>query len=69
MYIIEAETNRGTATREYKRLAYAKREAARVANARELYIPNPELWPHENRHIVRSVRIYNTDNPTIDIAF
>ena len=69
MYIIEAETNKGTATREYRRLQYAQREAAKVANAGRLYIPNPELWPRENLHTVTSVRIYSTDAPDTDIDF
>lgn len=69
MYIIEAETNKGTAHREYKRLPYAKREAAKVRNAGTLYIPNPELWPHENLCLVKSIKIYDTKNPDIDIDF
>lgn len=69
MYIIEAKTNKGTATREYRRLQYAQREAAKVANAGKLYVPNPELWPHENWCNVKSVRIYSTDAPDTDIDF
>ena len=69
MYIIEAKTNKGTATRKYRRLQYAQREAAKVANAGRLYIPNPELWPRENWYNVASVRIYSTDNPDMDIDF
>ena len=69
MYIIEAKTNKGVCTKEYKRLPYAQREAARVSNAGQLYIPNPEMWPHENWHKVKSVRIYSTDKPENDIDF
>ena len=69
MYIIEAKTNKGTATREYRRLQYAQREAAKVANAGRLYIPNPELWSCENWYDVFSVRIYDTKNPDTDIDF
>lgn len=69
MYIIEAKNIGGTATKSYKRLAYAKKEAARVANAGKVYIPNPELWPWENWFIVKSVRIYDTKNPDTDIDF
>ena len=70
MYIVEVKTNKGlTCTKTYKRPSYAKRCAAKVANAGTLYLPNPELWPWENWYGVRSVRLYNTDNPTADIDF
>jgi len=69
MYTIEAKTNKGTAERQYKRLKYAQREAARVANAGSLYVPNPELWPSQNWCKVFSVRLYDSNHPETDIDF
>lgn len=69
MYIVEAKNGGCTATKSYKRLAYAKKEAARVANAGKVYIPNPELWSWQNWFKVESIRIYDTENPDIDIDF
>ena len=68
-YIIEAKNNGGTAQKHYQRLAYAKREAARVASAGWVYIPNPELWSWQNWFKVNCVRLYSADDPGTDIDF
>lgn len=68
-YVIEVKSGCSIAEKHYKRLPYAKREAARVAAAGMLYIPNPELWSWQNWYKVTSVRLYSTDTPDIDIDF
>ena len=57
------------AEKEYTRKTYAIKMAARIANAGYIIIDNPELWLWQRYFPVNSVRVYDDDNPDIDIDF
>lgn len=57
------------AEKEYTHKSYAIKMAARIANAGYVVIDNPELWIWQRYFPVNSVRVYDNENPDIDIDF
>lgn len=69
MYVIEVSNGTGTAEKRCRTKEKAVRIAALTANADYIYISNPELNKEEKRFEVKSVRVYDTKSPDIDIDF
>ena len=69
MYIVEAKNEFFTCEREFTRKAWAIKAAAKTANDGFVTLDNPEMNPVDRKVIIRSVRVYSSDSPDIDIDF
>lgn len=69
MYVIEVSNGTGTAEKRCRDKEKAVRIAAIAANADYIYINNSELNKEQKRFEVKSVRLYDTKAPDIDIDF
>ena len=69
MYIIEVSNGMITAEKRCKSEWKATKIASTIADAGYILISNPELNTEQKRFEVRSVRVYDTKHPSIDIDF
>lgn len=69
MYVIEVKNATGTAEKRCRSREKAVKIAALAASTDYIYISNSELTREQKRFEVKSVRVYDTKNPDIDIEF
>lgn len=70
MYIVEVKANRFTCEREFIRKCNAVKAASRAASDGFIMLDGAMELNHTQKRIaVQSVRVYDSENPDIDIDF
>lgn len=69
MYVVEVSNGTATAEKRFRSKEKAIEIAALTANADYIFISNSELTTEQKRFEVKTVRLYDTKNPDIDIDY